>query len=457
MFDIMTDHKRGGVRTIEEGSAMTERPDIIAKIAWRILPILLLCYVAAFLDRVNIGFAALTMNRDLGFTASQFGFGAGIFFLGYVLCELPSNLALVRFGARRWIARILITWGLLSALTAFVWNPSSFYIVRILLGAAEAGFFPGMIFFMTLWFPKGDRAKMFGMFNVAVPISSMVGAPLSGLVIEYFGGAGGLAGWQWMFLIEALPAIIMGLVVLFGLPDNPRDATFLAPDERVWLVERLEAEKATQEAKGRFTIGQALSDPRVLLMCLICVGLVMGTTGIAIWMPQFIRGYGLTNLQSSLVAAIPAAFMAIAMILVSRSADRTGERVWHTAGPFLVSAAGFLLAAMTDSPLLGIAGLTIGAAGIGGASPNLWFFPTTLLTGAAAAAGIALINSVGSTGGFFGPSIIGWVRDATGGFSGALMVLAGAMAITAAAILLLGYTMRNIIRPSPVANRKVVA
>jgi ACS family tartrate transporter-like MFS transporter len=425
---------------------MDDRPDIIAKTARRILPILMICYFAAFLDRVNIGFAALTMNKDLGFSASAFGFGAGIFFLGYVLCELPSNLMLVRFGARRWIARILITWGLLSAATAFVWNPASFYTVRVLLGAAEAGFFPGMIFFMTLWFPRQYRARMFGTFNIAVPLSSVIGAPVSGLVIEYLNGAQGLAGWQWMFILEALPAIIMGVVVLFALPDTPRNASFLSADERSWLSTRLDAERAAQEATERFTVLRALTDPRVLLMCLIAVGLVMGTTGIAIWMPQFVKAFGLSNVQTGFVTAIPASFMGLAMIVVGRHADKTGERVWHAAGPFLVSAAGFTLAALASSPLLSLVGLTIGAAGIGGASPNIWIFPTTLLTGAAAAAGVALINSVGSTGGFFGPSIIGWVRDLTGGFSEALLVLAAAMAVTAGAILILGRSMRDMMR-----------
>jgi ACS family tartrate transporter-like MFS transporter len=430
-----------------------DRPDIIAKAAWRILPILMICYFAAFLDRVNIGFAALTMNQDLGFSASVFGFGAGIFFLGYVLCELPSNLMLVRFGARIWIARILITWGLLSAATAFVWNPASFYTVRILLGAAEAGFFPGMIFYMTLWFPREYRARMFATFNIAVPLSSVIGAPASGLIIEHMNGLHGLAGWQWMFVIEAMPAIIMGIVVAFALPDRPATARFLTPEERGWLDARLEAERATQEKKEKFSIGRALTDPRVLLMCAIAVGLVMGTTGIAIWMPQFIKAFGLSTVQTGFVAAIPSAFMALSMILVGRHADKTGERVWHAAGPFLASAAGFVLAALANDPLLALVGLTIGAAGIGGASPNIWIFPTTLLTGAAAAAGIALINSVGSTGGFFGPSIIGWVRDATGGFSGALLVLAGVMAATACAILILGRTMREMMqRPATIAT-----
>lgn len=425
---------------------MANGPDIINKARWRIIPILLVCYFAAFLDRVNIGFAALTMNADLGFTASAFGFGAGIFFLGYVLCELPSNLMLAKVGARIWIARILITWGILSALTAFVWSPASFYIVRILLGAAEAGFFPGIIFFITLWFPRAYRGSTFAMFNVAVPLSSMIGAPVSGLIVDGLDGAAGLHGWQWMFLIEAVPAVIMGFIVFFGLPESPKTAKFLTADERDWLTARLDEDRQEQEATGRFSVKQALLDPRVLLMCLIAVGLVMGTTGIAIWMPQFIKQFGLTNLQTSFVAAIPSAFMAIAMILVARHSDKTGERVWHTAGPFIASAVGFLIAAFASNPLIAIFGLTIGAAGIGGASPTIWTFPSTLLTGTAAAAGIALINSVGSTGGFFGPTIIGWVRDLTGGFQGSLIFLAVVMAITAGAILVLGANMKGLLR-----------
>ncbi len=419
---------------------------VIRKAAWRILPIIMVCYFAAFLDRVNIGFAALTMNQDLGLTAAQFGFGAGIFFLGYVFFELPSNLVLARVGARRWIARILITWGILSAATAFVWSPASFYIVRVLLGAAEAGFFPGIIFFMTLWFPAQYRARMFATFNIAVPFSTIIGAPLSSFIIEYMDGIAGYSGWQWMFVLEALPAIVMGFVVFFWLPETPEKARFLSESEKQILVSRLAEEKEAREATEKFTVGKAIKDFRVLLMCFVAVGLVMGTTGIAIWMPQFVKEFGLTTVQTGFVTAIPAIFMAIAMILVARSADRTGERVWHAAGPFLVSAAGFVLAAMAPSPLISLIGLTIGAAGIGGASPNIWIFPSTLLTGSAAAAGIALINSIGSTGGFFGPSIIGWVRDATGGFQGSLLFLAGAMFATAIAILVLGRSMREMMQ-----------
>ena len=425
---------------------MTGERDVINKAAKRILPILLACYFAAFLDRVNIGFAALTMNRDLGFSASAFGFGAGIFFLGYVLCELPSNLILARVGARTWIARILVTWGVLSAATALVWNPTSFYVVRVLLGAAEAGFFPGIIFYLTLWFPAQHRARMFALFNIAVPLSSVIGAPVSGLLVEHMTGVAGLSGWQWMFLAEGIPAIVMSAVVFLALPERPESAAFLSPEERTWLAAKLGDERKAQEAAERFTVGRALRDPRVLLMCLIAVGLVMGTTGIAIWMPQIIKSFGLDNVETGFVTAIPAAFMALAMLAVGRHADRTGERIWHAAGPFLVSAAGFTLAALSGSPVLSLVGLTIGAAGIGGASPNIWIFPATLLTGPAAAAGIALINSVGSTGGFFGPSIIGWAREATGGFEGALLFLASAMLLTAGAILLLGWMMRDMMR-----------
>jgi ACS family tartrate transporter-like MFS transporter len=282
---------------------------------------------------------------------------------------------------------------------------------------------------------------MFALFNIAVPLSSVIGAPVSGLVIEHMNGIAGLSGWQWMFVIEGMPAVVMGVIVFLCLPEKPEAATFLSGEERAWLAARLDGERKAQEAAEGFTVGRALSDPRVLLMCLIAVGLVMGTTGIAVWMPQFVKSFGLSNVQTGFVTAIPAAFMALAMIGVGRHADKTGERIWHAAGPFFVSGAGFVLAALSHSPLLSLIGLTVGAAGIGGASPNIWVFPTTLLTGTAAAAAIALINSIGSTGGFFGPSIIGWVRDATGGFEGALLFLATAMIVTAGAILLLGHSM----------------
>lgn len=418
---------------------------VIRKVAWRLIPILGLCYFAAFLDRVNIGFAALTMSNDLGLTPAAFGFGAGIFFLGYILCEVPSNIVMGRVGARLWIARIMITWGVLSAMTAFVVGERSFYVVRILLGIAEAGFFPGMVVYLTLWFPRADRARMFGLFNMAVPLSSVIGAPISVLILTYLDRVGGFAGWQWLFVIEALPAIIMGMVVLTVLPDRPDRAGWLAPADRTWLAATLTREQADREADERFTVLGALTDRRVLLMCLVAVGLVVGTTGVAVWMPQIVKAFGLTTMQTGFVAAIPSLAMAIAMVASGRHADRTGERIWHVAAPFLASAAGFLLAAAAASPVMGLIGLTVGAAGVGAATPNIWVFPTTLLTGGAAAAGVALINSVGSTGGFFGPAVIGWIRQVSGSFSGSLVFLAATCVMAALVALLLGGMMRHLL------------
>lgn len=418
---------------------------VIRKVARRLIPILGLCYFAAFLDRVNIGFAALTMSNDLGLTPAAFGFGAGIFFLGYILCEVPSNIVMGRVGARLWIARIMITWGILSAMTAFVVGERSFYVVRILLGIAEAGFFPGMVVYLTLWFPRADRARMFGLFNMAVPLSSVIGSPISVLILTYLDRVGGFAGWQWLFVIEALPAIIMGMVVLTVLPDRPDRAEWLAPADRTWLAATLTREQADREADERFTVRGALTDRRVLLMCLVAVGLVIGTTGFAVWMPQIVKAFGLTTMQTGFVAAIPLLAMAIAMVVSGQHADRTGERIWHVAAPFLASAAGFLLAAATASPVMGLIGLTVGAAGVGAATPNIWVFPTTLLTGGAAAAGVALINSVGSTGGFFGPAVIGWIRQVSGSFSGSLVFLATMCVMAALVALLLGGMMRHLL------------
>ena len=429
---------------------------VIRTVAWRLIPILGLCYFAAFLDRVNIGFAALTMSGDIGLTPAAFGFGAGIFFLGYILCEVPSNIIMGRVGARLWIARIMITWGILSAMTAFVVGERSFYAVRILLGIAEAGFFPGMVVYLTLWFPRADRARMFALFNMAVPLSSVIGSPISALILTYLDRAGGLAGWQWLFILEALPAIVMGVVVLTMLPDRPDRARWLAPADRSWLAATLTREQAEREAEERFTVLGALTDRRVLLMCLVAVGLVIGTTGVAVWMPQIVQAFGLTTMQTGFVAAIPSLAMAVAMVVSGRHADRTGERVWHVAAPFLASAAGFLLAAATASPVLGLIGLTIGAAGVGAATPNIWIFPTTLLTGGAAAAGVALINSVGSTGGFFGPAVIGWIRQVSRSFAGSLVFLAAMCVMAALVALLLGSMMGHLltagakVRPSGV-------
>ena len=421
---------------------------VVSKVRRRLLPILMLCYFAAFLDRVNIGFAALTMNSDLQLTATAFGTGAGLFFLGYVLCEVPSNLILARVGARIWIARIMISWGIVSACTAFVWSRESFYAVRVLLGAAEAGFFPGMLFYCTLWFPRAHRARIYALVQIAVPISSVIGAPLSSVILTGLDGAAGLKGWQWLFIIEALPAVIMGVVVWFAMPSRPQDATFLSASERATLTAMLAQERLAREREETFSVRQAMIDGRVWAMCVVALGLVIGTTGAAIWMPQIVRTFGLSTLQVGFVTAIPSLVSVAAILFCGWNADRTGARVAHVAVPFLVAGAGFVLAASTGSPVIGLLGLVIGTAGIGGGSPSVWVLPTALLTGTASAAGLALINASGSVGGFLGPFVIGWVRDATGSFAVSLLFLGGVMAATAGVVILLGRRMRDVLSPT---------
>ncbi len=430
------------------GGLTAEHVAILAKVRNRIIPLLMLCYFAAFLDRVNIGFAALRMNADLHFSATVFGTGAGLFFLGYVLFEIPSNLVLARVGARAWIARIMITWGIISACTAFVWDRDSFYAIRVALGAAEAGFFPGLLFYCTLWFPRAYRARIYGLTQIAPPLSSVVGAPLSSFILEHMDGIAGMHAWQWMFVIEGAPAVVMGVVVWFALPSRPAEARFLTAHEKTVLIDLLARERAARETVEKFSIWGAMTDGRVLAMCLIALGLVIGTTGAAIWMPQIVKGFGLTTMQVGWVTAIPAAAAVGATLFAGWNADRTGARVAHVAVPFLCAACGFVLTAMTTSPVLGLLGLVIGTAGIAAASPSVWTLPTALLTGTASAAGLALINSAGSTGGFAGPFVIGYVRDATGSFTLSLLFLAAVVAGAALVAILLGRRMHDVLAPA---------
>ena len=421
---------------------------VLSKARRRLIPILMLCYFAAFLDRVNIGFAALTMNADLRLSATAFGVGAGLFFLGYVLCEIPSNLLLARFGARAWLARIMISWGLISALTAFVWNGPSFYVIRILLGAAEAGFFPGLLFYCTLWFPRAYRARIFGLTQIAPQLSSVIGAPLSTWLLTRTDGLAGLKGWQWMFLIEGMPAVILGVALFILLPSRPEEARFLDAQEKSVLANLMGRERLQRERVEKFSVRQAMLDGRVWGMCLIALGLVIGTTGAAIWMPQLMKQFGLSTMEIGIVAAIPSFVAVFATLFCGWNADRTGARVAHIVVPFSIAACGFVLAGLSSSPLFGVIGLTIGTAGIAGASPSIWSLPAALLTGTASAAGFALINSVGSTGGFAGPSIIGWVRDTTGSFSYALFFLAAVLAGAAVVAALLGRKMQSVLNPA---------
>ncbi|SRR5579884_171722 len=398
----------------------------IRKATWRLVPFLFVLYVVAYLDRVNVGFAALQMNAALGFNAAVYGLGAGIFFVGYFLFEIPSNLILQRVGARFWIARIMISWGLVAIAMALVRNEPTFYGLRFLLGVAEAGFFPGVILYLTYWFPAEERAKTVALFMTAVAISGVVGGPISGLLLS-LQGFGGLDGWHWLFVLEGLPAVLLGIVTLFYLPDGPRHASWLAPSEREWLEGRLAEERALLGPRAGHTLREAMSSGRVWLLCLVYLALVVGNYGLGFWLPQIIEGFGkLTDFQIGLISAIPYGISAVGMVLIARHSDRTGERRWHVAGALAASALGFVIASqLSGAPLLALAALSLAAMGIMGSWGPFWSMPPAFLSGTAAASGIALINAVGNLGGFFGPSIVGYVKNATQSFEGGLLALAG--------------------------------
>jgi MFS transporter, ACS family, tartrate transporter len=413
----------------------------IAKVSRRLIPFLMLCYFIAYLDRVNVGFAALTMNRDLGISATAYGFGAGIFFFSYFLFEVPSNLALERFGARKWIARIMMSWGILSGCTAFVTGEYTFYLVRVLLGIAEAGFFPGIIFYLTLWFPGVYRARIVGWFMAAIPLSSVLGFPVSGMIMG-MDGIGGLAGWQWLFIIEAGPAVILAVVVWFYLTDRPADAQWLEPDERAWLDKRLANEARQKEEVHGISVLQALFNPKVLALSLVYFGAVATNYGTAFWLPQIVREFGLSNVATGFVSAIPYIVGTIGMVLWGRRSDQKLERKWHAAFPFLIAAIGIAGSTLLDDPVLKMAALSLGAFGVFAVLPVFWTFPTAFLSGAAAAAGIAAINSIGNLAGFFGPFVMGWLKDLTGSFATGLWAIAGCAVMGMVLVLLLKHDTR---------------
>ena len=408
----------------------------LSKVTWRLIPFMMLLYFVAFLDRVNIGFAALTMNAALGFSATVFGAGAGIFFLGYMLLEVPSNVALEKFGARRWIARIMFTWGALSCAMAFVSGPVSFYIVRFLLGAAEAGFFPGMILYLTYWFPARRRGKIVGAFMIAVPLSNVVGAPLSTAILGIEGF--GFSGWQWLFLLEGLPAILLGFVVLGFLTDRPTKAAWLSPEEKVLLTAMMERDAPRDGTGHSHTLKQALLNPRVWLYGLIYFGMTVGIYGLGFWLPQILNGFGgLTKMEIGLLAAVPYVGAAAVMFLAGRHSDLVNERIWHIVVPAFLGGLGFLAAAYLDStPLLAFAAIAVGAAGVYGGIPAFWTLPTAMLTGTAAAGGIALVNAIGNLGGYFGPVIVGYFKDTDQSYRIGLLTLAGFIAMTGVLVLL---------------------
>jgi D-galactonate transporter len=394
----------------------------IRTISWRLIPFLVLAYFFSYLDRVNLGFAALTMNADLKFSPLVFAWGAGIFFIGYFIFEVPSNLALEKFGASRWIARIMVTWGIISAAMASVSGELSFYILRFLLGVAEAGFFPGIILYLTYWYPAEYRGRFLAAFAIAVPVSTVIGAPISGLLLG-LDGMMGLRGWQWLFIIEGIPSVLLGIVTWFYLTDRPEKADWLTADQKAWLSARLQAEIATKRAARHLTLGEALSSPKVITLSLIYFGFVGALYGMQFWLPQIVKAFGLTNAQTGFVTAIPYLFGTIAMILWARHSDATRERVAHVGGPLLLTAFALGAASYITDPATTMIVLTVAAIGIFCTFAVFWTLPTAWLSGTAAAGGIALINSIGNLAGFGGPYLIGWAKDATGSTSTGLLVL----------------------------------
>jgi D-galactonate transporter len=419
----------------------------IAKVSSRLVPFLVVCYFVAYLDRVNVGFAALTMNQDLGLSQTAFGFGAGIFFIAYFIFEVPSNLMLERFGARKWIARIMLSWGILSGAMAFtpniaratgLGNEYTFYLLRVLLGVAEAGFFPGIIFYLTLWFPTEYRARIVGYFMAAIPLSTVIGAPISGALLYLHGGLG-LAGWQWLFVIEAVPAVILAVVVFFYLTDRPADATWLASDERTWLTERLNSERRQREAVHSFTVKEALVNPRVIGLSLVYFGAVATNYGLSFFLPQIVKSFGLNTFLTTLVSAAPYAVGVIAMVWWGRRSDRVAERRFHSAVPLFIASAGIAISTMLDDPTLKMISLCVAGFGIFACLPVFWTLPTAFLSGAAAAAGIAVINSIGNLAGFAGPFAMGWIKDHTGSYAGGLLLLSALGIIATITVLMLGH------------------
>ena len=408
----------------------------LAKVSWRLLPFVLLLYVVAWLDRVNIGFAALQMNKDLGFSDAVYGFGAGVFFIGYALCEVPSNLILAKVGARLWIARIMITWGVLSIAMMFVTGPVSFYTVRFLLGVAEAGFLPGILYYLGHWFPAAERARAVSWFMLAIPLSSVVGGPLAGFILQ-LNGWNGLAGWQWLFLLEGVPAVVLGFVVWAYLTDTPEQARWLAPEQRRWLAERVQSEQRAAHARG-IGLGKALLHPTVWVLAFILFAGQTASYGLTLWIPQIVKSLsGLPTFEVSMISALPYVAASIGMIAIGASSDRSGERLMHLAIPTAIGGLAFIASAYLASPIPSIIALAIAAVGNTSTRGPFWALPSRFLTGTAAAGGIALINTVASIGGFVGPYAIGLVRNITGGFAGGLVFLAVLMLLGAAAALLL--------------------
>jgi MFS transporter, ACS family, tartrate transporter len=395
----------------------------IAKVSWRLLPLVALAYCIAYIDRSNISVASLTMNKDLGFSAYLYGWGAGIFFFGYFLFEIPSNLILEKIGARIWIARIMITWGIISGIMAFVTGATSFLIVRFLLGAAEAGFFPGMILYLTYWFPAQYRGRVISTLFIAQPVANAVASVASAAILE-MDGVLGMKGWQWIFIIEAVPAVLLGLFILRIMTDQPSHADWLAAEERNWLQGRLDRENREIENTNQMTLMRALADLRVVALSLIYLMSVTANYGIVFFMPQIVKGIGLSNMMTGIVSSGPYIIGTIGLIAWGWSSDRNKERRWHLITASTLGALGLAFAGWSGSSYWALLGMAAATVGIYGSRAAFWPMPSIFLTGTAAAGAIAMINAVGNLGGYFGPFIVGWIKDSTKSFEAGLYFLA---------------------------------
>ncbi|MCB4769081.1 MFS transporter [Ancylobacter sp. Lp-2] len=435
--------------TLSMDSDESIRKSVLSKLRWRIVFYCFLLFIINYLDRVNVGFAALHMNKDIGLSQTAYGLGAGIFFIGYILFEIPSNMIMRRVGPRLWIARIMVTWGLVSGGMAFVSGEHSYYFMRLLLGFAEAGFVPGVLLYLTYWFPQRDRAKATAGFMTATVLSTVIGAPISGWILSANPTWFGLVAWQWLFILEAIPAVLVGIFTLFYLVDRPeQDRRWLNETERKWLIAELEREHEQIKEVGSHDFGAIFKDHRVWLLTVIYMFNAMAVYGVVLWLPQIVKSIGgLTDFQTGLVTAIPFIFAAIGLILVARNSDRTGERKWHTAFAALLGGVFLAASAFAPTPFIGLVAICIAAFGVWAVLGVFWSLPTQFLTGAAAAGGLAFINGFAQIGGFAGPYLVGWIRDATQSFTPALLTLAAGPIIAA----LLCTTIR--VRKTPARTR----
>jgi MFS transporter, ACS family, tartrate transporter len=421
---------------------------LYSRITWRLIPLLFICYIIAYIDRINVGFAKMQLQGVLGVDdrifGSVYGLGAGLFFIGYFLFEVPSNLILQRVGARIWIARIMIVWGIVSSLMMFIRGTTSFYLIRFLLGVAEAGFYPGVILYLTYWFPDKERAHTVALFATGTVIAGIVGSPVSGAILELHGFFN-LEGWQWLFLLEGIPAVLMGIIVVFILPDNPQKAKWLSQNEKAWIRSRLDEEALQSKGRAHFRLSEVFTSGRIWLLCFIYFLLTVGIYGYEMWLPSIIKEFsGLSYSLVGLINAVPYLIAVVVMLITGYHSDKTGERRWHVAAAAFAAAAGFGFSAYLHNPYLALMALMFSLVGLKSAMGPFWALSTTFLSGTAAAGGIALINSVGNLGGFVGPTLVGVVTDKTGSITASLWILGGAL-------LLMGMLILTI-RPAKLKN-----